>query len=350
MKKYLPLLISILIITITFGNISNATNKSIISNLSKIQWGNINGVDVENITFNDSCYKGTNLSCPLEWWYFDAMFQNGYSVEFHINIGAANDIGVISPMINVYKEGNLIFHNDEFLYLNHFQSYEDKPIIKLDEKKIINGFIDKDGKLIFYLNYSIDNCSIDLKFEEITQGWKSKIIDLWWWGVLMPNSKVTGSIELDNNIVEVQGNGYLEHAWDGKIPMVWGWYWGKFIGNNMSIIWSEIFKNPWDRYLIMVLNEDHGSYYNIPYKNITIHLKDYQWNDGWIIPTSFNFEANTNDIKINLQAKSITIIHQISLLSFNYWRYHVNIVGTIQLGNNIEYIDNIQIMDLTRFY
>ena len=81
---------------------------------------------------------------------------------------------------------------------------------------------------------------------------------MWWWAVLIPNSEVKGTITINNQTNEVFGNGYVEHAWEGKIPSVWGWFWGKFIGKNYSIIWSEIFENPFKRHLVMVLNELNG--------------------------------------------------------------------------------------------
>ena len=219
-----------------------------------------------------------------------------------------------------------------------------------DDHTIIKGKMNENHEWLLFLNYTIDNASVNLKFSSVSESWKGKVLDMWLWAVLIPNSIVTGTITLNNQTTQVKGYGYVEHVWDATVPTVWGWYWGKFVGTNYSVIWSQIYKNPLERYVVMVLNELNGSYYNIPYQDISIRLKDFIFYDGWLIPSAFEFSVDNNDIHLSLTATAKNIIHQTSIATFNYWRYHIHITGSITYKGNIEHIDNMQIMDLTRFY
>ena len=115
-------------------------------------------------------------------------------------------------------------------------------------------------------------------------------------------------------------------------------------------MWTDIFKNPWTQYVMMVLNQDNGSYINIPYEKIQFTMTNYTFNDGWWIPTSFLFKVEDDPIRIDIKADTVNIVHQTSFVSFNYWRYHVHVKGTVTFNSTTENIDNVQIMDLTRFW
>ena len=310
------------------------------------------GFNPEDITFKDVCYNGNESKFwrPFEWWYFDAVFYNNYSVQFSINHACIKGIGMIMPLLNIYKDGELLVHIKKPLLLKEFISYEDKPTIILSGQQIIEGYVDKYGKWIFDISLQMEDCAIDLRFASITQGWKSKILDMWWWGVIQPNAYVNGTIRVHNETIQVTGTGYQEHVWDGTIPAVWGWFWGKFVGEKISIIWTDIFKNPWNQYIMMVLNQQNGGYTNIPYEKIQFSMGNYTFNDGWLIPTSFLFKVENEPTQINIKADAINVVHQTSLVTFNYWRYHVHVKGTITFNSMTENIDNVQIMDLTRFW
>jgi hypothetical protein len=347
-KKILPFLI-ILIISLLL--IPTPSQGNLLGIINKIEpFIPDHGMDVIDMSYGDALYNGTTISYPLEWYYFDSVLSDGYSVEFHLICGPTDTVGVVSPMVNIYKDGQLIFHDAKYQYINTFEASENSLKIWYDDKILIEGWVNDQNQWDLFLNYSVENMSINLRFNSVSQPWKAMVLDMWWWAVLIPNSVVKGTITIDDQKTIVTGNGYVEHAWEGRIPTVWGWYWGKFVGKNLSVIWSEIFENPFERYLVMVVNELNGSYISIPYEDISIHFKDFHFNDFWLIPKRFDFKVNSNQISLDLKAEAINIIHQTSIVSFNYWRYHVHITGTISYKGQIEHIDNIQIMDLTRFY
>ena len=311
-----------------------------------------NGFNAEDITFKDACYNGssTKIWRPFEWWYFDAVFDNNYSMEFSINHACIEGVGIIMPLLNIYKDGELLAHNEELLLPKEFIASKEKPLIILSGQQIITGHVDKSGNWIFDVSLQMEDCAIALRFSSVTQGWKSKILDMWWWGVIQPNAYVNGTISIHNETIPVKGTGYQEHVWDGTVPVVWGWFWGKFVSESMSIIWTDIFKNPWTQYIMIVLNQDNGSYINIPYEKIQFSMTNYTFNDGWLIPASFRLKVEDEEIQMDIKADTINIVHQTSFVSFNYWRYHVHVKGTISFNSTTENIDNVQIMDLTRFW
>ncbi len=310
------------------------------------------GFTAEDLTFKDACYNGNGSEIwrPFEWWYFDAVFDNNYSVQFSINHACIEGIGMIMPLLNIYKDGELIVNIKEPLLPKEFIAFKDEPRIILSGQQIMQGYVDESGNWIFDVSLQMEDCAIDLRFASITQGWKSKILDMWWWGVIQPNAHVDGTICVHNETIPVKGTGYQEHVWDGTIPAVWGWFWGKFVGENISIIWTDIFKNPWTQYVMMVLNQDNGGYINIPYEKIQFSMTNYTFNDGWLIPTSFLFKVKDESVQMDIKADAINVVHQTSFVSFNYWRYHVHVKGTVTFNSMTETIDDVQIMDLTRFW
>jgi hypothetical protein len=309
------------------------------------------GVDfvAENITFNNSYYKGTDFFHPSEWWYFDAVFENNYSVEFDIGLFATKYVGLVTPILNIYKNGEMVKREFKVLPFTKFSASKNHPFISLEGKRIMNGYVSASGDWIFNLSLHLGDYGVDLQFEGVTKGWKSKILNMWEWGVILPKANVQGILYLPDETVPVIGTGYMEHAWDGKIPSVWGWYWGKFVSKSFNIIWTEVIKNEYNEYIMLVLNQDNGSYYNIQVDDIQFSMLNYTNNDGWEIPTSFHFNVEDKSIKVDVQIDTLTLDHQISFGLFNYWRYHVLVKGTITYNGTTEHMENVQIMDLTRF-
>lgn len=312
-----------------------------------------NNLRVEDIEINDTCFHGTSIFHPLEWWYFDASFDNGYSAEFHMNLFSTKKHGFLLTMMNIYKNGELINRTKKIIPVKEFYSSTEKPLIKIYDTQVMTGFQNESGNWIFNVTLKVKNLGVNLTFYSSTPGWKSKIIQMWWWAVVQPKAIVNGTISIDDQVIKVNGTGYQEHGWDGNHPFVKGWYWGKFSGETLNIIWSDVIKYYWKHFFIMVLNEDKGNYVQIPFQNIQFEMSNYTKNDGWRLPTCFSFKVDYKNITINITSKitNLTYLtHQISFGIFNYWRYHVKVQGYITYGEKTEYINKTEIMDFTRFW
>ena len=62
----------------------------------------------------------------------------------------------------------------------------------------------------------------------------------------------------------------------------------------------------------------------------------------FIISIDENIDSIPIKVDVNIDVKHV---HFSKVLIASYWRYHVNIKGSISVGNKIEYIDNMQIME-----
>jgi hypothetical protein len=173
---------------------------------------------------------------------------------------------------------------------------------------------------------------------------------MWWWGVIQPKAQVSGTLFYNNYLVYVNGTGYQEHGWDGTAPFVKGWFWGKFVSKTLSVIWTNIIKNPWEEYVLLVVNQNLGNYTSIPSQRIKITFDNYTLDPIWKLPTSFHFNINDEKLHMDITVKTLYITHQTSIGLFNYWRYHVHVIGSITYYTISEQINNVQIMDYTRFW
>lgn len=308
-----------------------------------------NELQIYNLTDKDVCYHGIDLNHPFEWWYFDGVLTNNYSFEFHINIGISDKAGIVVPMLNLYDESELIYHAEEYIPISKFNASNNVPVIYLNGKKIIEGSF-QNNKWSFTLNVEMKNCTMNVTFNSTSTGWKSNILDMWWYGVIQPRAKVSGIIKYNGSNISVNGTGFHEHAWQGRFPTVKGWYWGKFVSTNFSIIWAQLIKYPWEQYTLMVLNEKDDGYKLLSSSNISIDFNNFTGTYFRKIPTSFQFTYKDNETFFNAQSHKRFVTHQRSIGIFNYWRYHVRTSGRIRHQGIIDEFDNIQIMDFTRFW
>ena len=93
----------------------------------------------------------------FEWWYFDAVFDNNYSVQFSINHACIEGIGMIVPLLNIYKDGESLVHIKEFLLPNKFIASEEEPRIILSGQQIMQGYVDKSGNWIFDISLQMED-------------------------------------------------------------------------------------------------------------------------------------------------------------------------------------------------
>ena len=68
----------------------------------KIDYRFLKAVD---ITPKDDTFHGNINLLDIEWWYFDAVFDNGYSLHVGVRTYHRRNSGIVQSRINVYKEG-----------------------------------------------------------------------------------------------------------------------------------------------------------------------------------------------------------------------------------------------------
>lgn len=164
---------------------------------------------------------------------------------------------------------------------------------------------------------------------------------------------VQGTITFDDQVINVTGLGYHEHAHGVSFPVKeWGWYWGKIVGENTSLFWGKMMNTRWDEQARAgVFSIKDAGYQNIMPDYIQMELFNYSFDKRRFIPDTFIFDIYDpeKNIQINVTMTTLKIYH-LPLGFFNYWRYIIQINGYIIYDDiKEELIDKIQIMELMRF-
>ena len=299
----------------------------------------------EDVALQDGAFHKSNVLAG-QWWYFDAVFDNGYSIQLGITVISKGANGLILPKLNIYKDTNLEGHAGKVVLFPQFWASEDIPFIKLYGKQVMKGYIDE-GKWIYDVSLEIDDQAANLRFIGTMKGWKGKLPGSWW-GVMLPKASVSGNITSNGIKINVVGEGYHEHGWDVFFPIKEnGWYWGKIVGNSLNVVWSKIMQNRWRGQPIAVLNQGSLNYTNISPEYLYFNITKYKYYERKLIPIGFTLQANYNNLHIDIKMEAVNI-HHVRIAILNYWRYHVKVTGIVSIGVDSEKIDNVQIMELMR--
>ncbi|UCD13850.1 MAG: hypothetical protein JSW60_00080 [Thermoplasmatales archaeon] len=319
-----------------------------------------------DITPQDDAFHGNINILDVEWWYFDGIFDNGYSIHVGVRTYHIRNSGIVEFRINIYKNGKIEVESTKTdLFSNFFSSY-DRPHIAINGKQVIE--FDQDhyketGKWRYYVTLKIDNHEANLSFTGTTQGWKIETSDTCW-TVALPKAKVTGTITANGNTIQVKGVGYHDHNW-GYSPTTMfknlGWFWGRIIGDTLNITWTKTMQTIKKGDLIAIVNQDENNiqdkkeFYSIPPTNILFALEKFEKNHRQLIPTEFDLQIidtiSDNNIPINAHIHMITLYTQHTrIFTAHYWRYLVKATGKISLGSTTETLDDkTQIMEYLSF-
>ena len=325
---------------------------------TKTNHKNHNGLIPQDIIPSDDAFHGSKKHVAAEWWYFDAVFTNNYSLHIGCRTFSQKKIGLISPFLEIYKDGKLEAKAIKRYFFNDFQTSSEYPIVKLANLPIIEfdkkSYQDK-KEWAYNLSLSINDIETHLKFIGTTKGWKFKT-DAECWVVALPKASVTGEIIIKGDKMNVQGTGYHDHNWNYTIwtPLNYGkaWYWGKIKSNSLNISCAKIIKSANKSEFLAVINKDNNGYYPINPDNIILKYDKFIRNHRHNIPTSFNLKIDDvyKDIPINVDIQmDSNDTHYSRALFFPYWRHHVNSTGSISLGPHKETVDTTQIMEYLKF-
>lgn len=237
--------------------------------------------NVEDVTLRDDAYHKTVSNIRAEWWYFDAVFDNKFSANVNIAVFSRRNFGIVIPVLNIYKNSKPVFRRREIRCFREFSASEDGPNIVLSKDDIIKGYISKPSENWNYdISLSVGGQKIDLKFVGLMKGWKG-VTPGSQWGVMLPRALVEGTITLNGKIIKVNGVGYHDHNWDfNPIVKQHGWYWGRFGGEKLNLVWANILLTRSKYYLLAVLNEGRSNYININPEKIQFDIIEYTRDRG----------------------------------------------------------------------
>jgi len=184
-----------------------------------------------------------------EWWYFHAVFENGYST-----------VGTILPLnLNHWRpwrrECAVLFaiYGPGGESRNHFifpprhlyrASYTHCDVLSGDN--YVRGVHPH-----YEVHFEEGEDVAHLFFEALTPGWRPGTginyfpfprYRSFGWLVPVPRARVRGTLRVGVREMEVEGHGYHDHNW-GEVPFarfIDNWHWGHVDCGEVGIIWSDI--------------------------------------------------------------------------------------------------------------
>jgi len=306
----------------------------------------------EDIELKDDAFHDSNSFNFIEWWYFDAILNDGYSIHMSIYVFSALKEKFIITEMNVYKKGIPIYDNREIYLNDDFYISTDNPLVILDGKQVMRGYINQTtGDWIYDVSLEFSNSSVDLQFIGCTKGWKG-ILSVGGWAVILPKASVSGKICIDDIETEVVGNGYHDHNWDITFMayLNYGWYWGRIISTNVTITWFVIKDTRLSNsQMLLVVNKGDDCYININPDDINFILGDFHIHFGRPVPYYFVITVDNENISLFVDLTATELQFSKNPGQWRYCRYHTESNGYIIIDSEMEIINGIQIAEYLRF-
>jgi predicted secreted hydrolase len=284
-----------------------------------------------------------------EWWYLDAIFDNGYSCTLSCFWRTEYE-GQHIPMIiiDLYPpEGERIRGNAAFDYKDCRASLE-KCDVKWGDNYIV-----QEGDT-YKVHLRTENIGVDLTYKRKVPGWKwtsnglvkNDTTGKQGWVNAIPRAEVTGNLLLDGKIIPVRGDGYHDKNW-GDVDMSHsyaGWGWGRMYDSKYTFIYG------WFMPLItgdpiipsLFVARDSEIIFASPAIKFTMGKEELHNVSGIQIPTQIQIQAISEDIDINCRLDIIKILEYVTNVtvpggsSTNYFRRLNKYNARIKVGNSTD--------------
>lgn len=312
------------------------------------------------ITPADNAFHGSNNLLDIEWWYFEAIFTNGYSAHIGVRTFHIGKYGIVTVSVEFYHHGKRVRERKK-IYLHHDCVFSQEfPYINVGDEVTIRFDTTQHAEnntWVYHVGVELEELGVDLAFTGTTEGWKYEPPSKNCWAVPLPKAEVEGSLRIDGEKHVVQGRGYHDHNWDYTIVTAMnnhGWYWGKITGEQQTVTWAKTFHTRDQSEHLAVVNMDADGYVMMEPKNISFVTKDAVRDHGQLIPTRFEFHGTGETtegepVRVDVEMKAVRTDFE-KLFTINYWRYHVLASGHITVGSQKEELENkLQIMEFLLF-
>jgi hypothetical protein len=342
MKNFASLLLILLLLI--------SSPLSILAGLVKAE--SSTGFTPQDIILRDDAFHGHRNFPLTEWWYFDAMFDNGYSVQLSVRVINIFGKGIVFERLDLYYNYSIIADQVTIHRITDFFASSEVPFVQLQGKTILSGTQNTTSGFFDYnVSFEYPGCAALLHFIGCTQGWKGQQKSGEWWAVAVPRADVTGQIIVNNETIYVTGNGYHDHNWDvtAKSLLRFGWFWGKFNSPGYTVTWSALLPTRTTMKPILVLNRKNAGYLGVPSSEVWFSLQDVHLNHLMRVPYFFNIATMTGTVFLIVDMEVIHVDYKHLLGSMQYWRFHVKCIGTILTDGHAEIVDDVFIAEYIRF-
>lgn len=302
---------------------------------------------VDSVLRDDALHNSEGFS-HIETFYYDAIFENNYSIVSLVNIFKIGRIGVALTGMFIYKDLTLIKSKRERIRFRYVTGSETIPHLTIHDKDIIR-VIDPSNKIPTYqISMGDTHDGYTLFFTQNTAAWKGKT-ELGKW-LAIPHFNVQGTLYNDGTEIPVKGGGYHDHnIYPFSTPFFnQGYHFGKFSVEPFDVTWARIIKKHGQEFPIIIVNNGM-KYFSIDPKNIIFTINKLKEENKKIIPYSWSLTTNTKDIMLNVTMETVNV-HHIGLPLLHYWRSHHRITGTISLDSVSKTIDTWEISEYLKFF
>ena len=304
----------------------------------------------EDIELKDDAFHGSNSINTAEWWYFDAIFANGYSAVIVIYVFDILNQNFVVTGVNICKDGISTLSSWQYYIFNKLDISTENPYVAIDGKQFMKGYIDKvSGDWIYDITIENKDVSVDLQYIGKSKGWKGDL-SIGGWAAILPKAEVSGKINLRGTKYDVIGIGYHDHNWGMNIfdLLHFGWYWGRIHLENMTVVWFVILNTRFDSENICIISKDDGGYININPKDIQFSAEEYGLDTIWFYPKTFILMFNIEEMYLAIAMNTISVDSDYKI-NGHYWRYYLNCYGNTIIDNETKDISGIQIAEFMRF-
>jgi|GEM_PF-369638 len=183
-----------------------------------------------------------------EWWYLDAVFDNGYSMSTSWQIVDPSLIGGK----NQTRLVQFAIYDPSGKKTSVDANFAEKDCTASKTScDVTMGTNTLKGNLVHYdIVFQDKDLGCKLSFDSLAEGFRNppdglsyftKNPDRWiGWTIAQPRATVTGTLTLNGKEIPVRGTGYHDHNW-GNVAlsdMYNYWYWGRIFLPDYSFIYS----------------------------------------------------------------------------------------------------------------
>ncbi len=303
----------------------------------------------EDITIRDDAWQKKTNFYHIETWYFDGIFNNNYSIVALVNVFTLGNYGFIQTGCYIYKDTNLVFIKRERPPYRKLYGSDKKPLIRINNRDIINGEVEEKTKnWIYHISMGDNNGGFDLQLKRTMKPWKGKH-QLGNW-LVIPHFDVNGVIHINGKDIDVVGHGYHDHnAYPIFAPAFSkGYHFGKIPIDSLNITWARVMKRFKGEEKLLVLNKN-DKFIKINPKDIIFKIEKQFKDGGKLIPDISSIVVENDILKLNVKMETINL-DRIHLPTLKYWRYHLRYTGDIKVESMSKKINQVDIAEFLRFF
>ena len=256
-----------------------------------------------------------------EWWYFDALTEDGTSIVVHFNTKTSGKAMIkhgATPEVAVsIQTPDGTEYNDVHACAESEASFSKEKCDVHFGKDYFTGNL-KDYRIFVEPTNGI---GVDLHLHNLRKSWRPKTGHLsfgsnkkyFTWLFVVPKGEISGTITYNGKTVKVTGSGYHDHQWGTMNPANFNsWVWGRQHFDDYTILMFDVItskKYGYERVPIFCIEDAEG---NVVFENtgmdagFSCHIESeyYEKEIGKSYPKDFAYTFEHDGKKVTYSLKA----------------------------------------------